>query len=232
MRERFERATVCGEHRQSPAAARPCEVGKPAATRPCAKFAQVHETIYHSRATHGLEGAWGHLRRTWVFAILDRATCVRGGAKHKKGAGSCGSRFCLRPPSALLRFQSRRRQLGRAPRLPSEGFRKPGRGRFAAARQARDAQARWFASFLGLRRKPTFDEQQPMSASNQASAVVLGDRGCVGGWPTLTKVTLEPGAKGRRLSPSCARRLGRSTDDLPAEVAEGRQLTIRWLTEA
>src|ERR1700738_1102488 len=114
-------------------------------------------------------------------------------------------------------------QLG-APALPSEGFRKPS-GPVAAA-QKPAAPKRAVASFW-TSSEPTFDEHtyerinEPMLSY---SAIEVR-----GGWPTLAKVTLEPGAKGADVAKLRARLA--VTDDLPAEVAAGDSYDT-MLTEA
>jgi murein L,D-transpeptidase YcbB/YkuD len=114
-------------------------------------------------------------------------------------------------------------QLG-APALPSEGFRKPAAPVAAAPKPATPKRA--VASFW-TSSEPTFDEhtyERINGALLSYSAIEVR-----GGWPTLAKVTLEPGAKGADVAKLRARLA--VTDDLPAEVAEGDSYDT-MLTEA
>src|SRR3954467_13201356 len=114
-------------------------------------------------------------------------------------------------------------QLG-APALPAEGFRKPTAPVAAATNPT--APKRAVASFW-TSSEPTFDEHT-YDRINEAllsySAIEVR-----GGWPTLAKVTLEPGAKGADVARLRARLA--VTEDLPAEVAAGDSYDT-MLTEA
>ncbi len=115
-------------------------------------------------------------------------------------------------------------QLG-APALPADSFRKPAPAQAVPLPQAKPVK-RAVASFW-TSSEPTFDERT-YDRINQAllsySAIEVR-----GGWPTLNKVTLDPGAKGPDVAALRARLA--ITDDLPAEVAEGDSYDT-MLTEA
>ena len=115
-------------------------------------------------------------------------------------------------------------QLG-APALPADSFRKPAPAQAVPLPQAKPVK-RAVASFW-TSSEPTFDERTYDRINRRMlsySAIEVR-----GGWPTLTKVTLDPGAKGPDVAALRARLA--ITDDLPAEVAEGDSYDT-MLTEA
>ena len=114
------------------------------------------------------------------------------------------------------------------PILPSDQFRKPAAQPVSAPAQAAKPAApkRAVASFW-TSSEPTFDEgtyDRINAAMLSYSAIEVR-----GGWPTLPKGLIEPGAKGPTVA-LLRQRLAVS-DDLPAEVAEGDTYDT-MLTEA
>src|SRR5690242_11927673 len=103
-----------------------------------------------------------------------------------------------------------------------EGVRKPATSPPAQPKPVKRAVASFWTS-----PEPTFDEGT-YDRINEAllSYAAIEVRG---GWPTLAKVTLEPGAKGPDVA-KLRQRLA-ITDDLPAEVADGDSYDT-MLTEA
>ncbi len=117
-------------------------------------------------------------------------------------------------------------QVSNAP-LPGDAFRKPAAAAVTrlAVNVAKPAP-RPVASFW-TSSEPTFDEgtyDRINAAMLSYSAIEVR-----GGWPTLTKINLAPGATGPEVAKLRARLA--VTDDLPAEVAEG-EVYDTMLTEA